>query len=83
MLLIYLFSFWLHKCSVEADFLSNDRGCVTPKVLSNIASSIEENGSLDFELIEGFYGLPEELQDKVKQAIEQGEIDPSDVTVVS
>ena len=50
------------------------RGCVTPQVLENIRDSIEGN----YELVDGFDDLPEELQDKVKRGIEQGHVDNED-----
>jgi hypothetical protein len=56
---------------------------VTPKVISNIVSAIEENGSPNFEMLDGFDDLPEDLQDKVKKAVEDGDVADDDKTDVS
>jgi hypothetical protein len=55
---------------------------VTPKVISNIGDSIEENGSPNFEMLDGLDELPDELQDKIKKAVEEGEIPVEDRTSV-
>ena len=59
------------------------RGCLTPKVIANIHDSIDEEGNLNFELLDGFDELSAEVQDKVKKTIESGELDEADKTVVS
>jgi len=49
---------------------------VTPKIISNIISSLDESGSgeRDFTLLDGFDDLPEDFQKRVKEAIEQGHV---------
>ncbi|KAH8695491.1 poly polymerase and DNA-ligase Zn-finger region-domain-containing protein [Talaromyces proteolyticus] len=56
-------------------------GCVTTKVISNIVSSLGDGDEPDFDLLDGLDELPEEEQDKVKQALKDGDIDESDRTV--
>jgi hypothetical protein len=48
-------------------------------VLANIKDSIDG----DWELVDGLDELPEDLQDKVKRAIEQGHVDDADWLHVS
>lgn len=50
------------------------RGCVTPQVIHNWA----ETSGLDMELVDGYEDLPEEVQQKVKRALEQGHVDDED-----
>ncbi|KAI7277127.1 hypothetical protein KC335_g127 [Hortaea werneckii] len=49
-------------------------GCVTPEVLHNW----HEKAEGDMELIDGYDELPEDAQDKVKRALEQGHVDDED-----
>ncbi|KAL9096681.1 MAG: hypothetical protein Q9165_001169 [Trypethelium subeluteriae] len=49
-------------------------GCVTPQVLENIKDTIDG----DYELVDGMDELPEEMQDKIKRAIQQGHVDDED-----
>ncbi|QKX62993.1 uncharacterized protein TRUGW13939_10161 [Talaromyces rugulosus] len=58
-------------------------GCVTPKVISNIGDSIDENGSPNFDVLDGLDELPEESQDKIKRAVKEGEVPVEDRTVVA
>lgn len=53
---------------------------MTPKVISNIAKSSEEEGLPPFGMLDGLDELPEELQDKIKKAVEDGEIPVEDRT---
>lgn len=53
---------------------SAGRGCVTPKQISNLKRDIEGDASL----LDGYDELPEEFQEKVVNAIEQGHIDDED-----
>lgn len=59
------------------------RGCVTPKVIGHILESLREmNGGkedkIDYTDLDGYDELPEELQDKVRRALEQGHVDDAD-----
>jgi hypothetical protein len=51
-----------------------NRGCITPPVLHNWW----EAAGQDFELIDGLDTLPEDAQEKVKRALEQGHVDDDD-----
>jgi hypothetical protein len=55
---------------------------VTPKVISNIGDSIDENGSPNFDVLDGLDELPKESQDKIKRAVKEGEVPVEDRTVV-
>ena len=50
------------------------RGCVTPKQISNLKDSIEGDPSQ----LDGYDELPEDVQEKLVRAIEQGHIDDED-----
>ncbi|KAI9693572.1 MAG: hypothetical protein M1820_009138 [Bogoriella megaspora] len=49
-------------------------GCVTPEVIGNIKNSIDG----DYELLDGLDELPEDMQDKIKRALQQGHVDDDD-----
>ncbi|KZF19705.1 zf-PARP-domain-containing protein [Xylona heveae TC161] len=49
-------------------------GCVTPSQIKNVSDAIEG----DFEQLDGFDEIPEDLQDKVKRSVEQGHVDNED-----
>ncbi|GAB7329565.1 hypothetical protein MBLNU13_g01326t2 [Cladosporium sp. NU13] len=49
-------------------------GCVTPPVLHNWWEAAEH----DFELIDGLDTMPEDAQEKVKRALQQGHVDDDD-----
>jgi hypothetical protein len=51
-----------------------NRGCITPYVLNNWWETAEKN----LELIDGYDELPEDAQEKVKRALEQGHVDDED-----
>jgi hypothetical protein len=51
-----------------------NRGCITPPVLHNWW----ESAGQDHELIDGLDTLPEDAQEKVKRALEQGHVDDED-----
>lgn len=53
---------------------TRNRGCVTPPVLHNWWEAAEH----DFELIDGLDTMPEDAQEKVKRALEQGHVDDDD-----
>lgn len=59
-----------------ADFT---RGCVTPEVLKNVEQALDG----DFELLEGFGDLDEDLQEKVMRAIAEHHVDDDDWRGVS
>ena len=60
-------------CSLVAS-----RGCVTPKQITGVKSSIEDN----LDLFDGFDELPNDLQEKVKTALADGHIADDDWTGV-
>lgn len=64
----------------EFNFKTNNspRGCVTPPVLHNWWESAGE----DFELIDGLDTLPDDAQEKVKRALQQGHVDDEDFSGV-
>lgn len=63
------------------------RGCVTPKLVSNLNTSIEEESGegdeKDYTAIDGYDEIPEEDQEKVRGALEQGHVDDDDWNGVS
>ena len=59
--------------------LTCHRGCVTPEVVNNW----RENSGMDMDLVDGYDGLPEWAQEKVKRALEQIHVDDDDWNGVS
>lgn len=59
-----------------------NRGCVTPKLISNMVQSLEDDGNAT-EDIDGFDEISSEFQDKVRGALEQGHVDDADWKGVS
>ena len=57
----------------------NGRGCVTPKQVENLKESIENN----VDLFDGYDELPENIQEKMRRALEQGHVDDEDWKGVS
>ena len=55
------------------------RGCVTPKQVENLKESIENN----VDLFDGYDELPEDIQEKMRRALEQGHVDDEDWKGVS
>ncbi|KAL4945467.1 hypothetical protein BDV06DRAFT_184662 [Aspergillus oleicola] len=53
-------------------------GCVTPKVISNINDLIGEGDDRDLDMLDGYDELPADLQEKIKEALEQGHVDDAD-----
>lgn len=49
-------------------------GCVTPKQIENLKTSIEN----DLDLFDGYDELPEDAQEKMRRALEQGHVDDED-----
>lgn len=58
----------------ESSIVNYVRGCVTPEVLHNW----HEKAEGDMEMIDGYDELPEDAQEKVKRALEQGHVDDED-----
>lgn len=56
-----------------------DRGCVTPKQIDNL---IESSGG-DTDMVDGFDELPDEYQEKIKYALENGHVHDEDWNGVS
>ena len=54
-------------------------GCVTPQQIENLNSVIEG----DLDLLDGYEDIPEELQQKVSQALLDGHVDDADWNGVS
>lgn len=50
------------------------RGCVTPAQIGNLGDALEG----DIEMLDGYEELPEDCQQKVKRAIDQGHVDDED-----
>lgn len=55
------------------------RGCVTPVQIANMKAKIEDN----LEYLDGYEELPEDLQEQVRRAMEQGHVDDEDWNGVS
>ncbi|KAJ6083005.1 hypothetical protein N7467_007140 [Penicillium canescens] len=55
-------------------------GCLTPRMISNMQESLKIDGSdgYNFEQLDGFEDLSEELQDKIRNAVETGHIPDED-----
>jgi len=64
----------LHTHLVDMSLTRDSRGCVTPKVISNM----KDESNMDPELIDGYEDLDEENQAKVMRALEQGHVDDAD-----
>lgn len=55
------------------------RGCVTPRQILNLKEAIEDN----LDLFDGYDELPEDIQEKMRRALEQGHVDDEDWKGVS
>ncbi|GKZ29918.1 hypothetical protein AbraIFM66950_006979 [Aspergillus brasiliensis] len=53
-------------------------GCVTPKIIANMIETVGEEGERDWSALDGYDELPEDLQEKVRRALEQGHVDDED-----
>jgi hypothetical protein len=62
----------LHLISFTTDLIS--RGCVTPSVIHNWWEEAEH----DLDRIDGLDEVPEEVQETVKRALQQGHVDDED-----
>ncbi|KAI9844005.1 MAG: hypothetical protein M1837_005940 [Sclerophora amabilis] len=49
-------------------------GCVTPAQIKNIKDSIEE----DLDLLDGYDEVPNDLQERIRRALDQGHVDDAD-----
>lgn len=58
------------------------RGCVTPKLISNMAKTFEEDGD-SVEDLDGFDEISEDNQQRIRKALEQGHVDDDDWKGVS
>lgn len=62
--------------------LISPRGCVTPKLIGNLNEAIDEEGGdgeeKDYSVIDGYEDLSDELQEKIRGALEQGHVDDED-----
>lgn len=50
------------------------RGCVTPKQIANLTEAIED----DFDNLSGYDDLSEDLQEKIKKAVENSHVADDD-----
>ncbi|KAJ5760509.1 zf-PARP-domain-containing protein [Penicillium odoratum] len=72
--------FWRHWQSYGGNLIIL-RGCTTPRVLENIRTGWEDScsdGKSDYTLLDGYDELPEEFQEKIRRALENGHIDDAD-----
>ncbi|KAL4870932.1 hypothetical protein BDV12DRAFT_164939 [Aspergillus spectabilis] len=53
-------------------------GCVTPKIISNVIDLVGKGDDRDLDMLDGFEGLPSELQEKIKKSLDQGHVDDED-----
>lgn len=68
------------------EILTLSRGCTTPKVIEHIVEAWEsmcDSEDKDYNLLDGYEDLPEEYQEKVRKALEQGHVDDADWKGVS
>lgn len=50
------------------------RGCVTPKQIANLKDAIDD----DATELDGYEDLPEDFQDKVRMAVQEGHVADED-----
>lgn len=50
------------------------RGCVTPKQIDSLKTAVED----DVSMLDGYEELPDDLQEKVKLALENGHVADED-----
>lgn len=64
--------------------LTSFRGCLTPKQIVNVTKELTtDSGDIDFSLLDGFNELTDELQEKVRKAIEVGHVEDEEWNGVS
>ncbi|KAJ5792754.1 uncharacterized protein N7503_008732 [Penicillium pulvis] len=70
---------WVDGEKIQA-YMWRHWGCTTPRVLENIKTGWEEmcDGKPDYSLLDGYDEIPEEFQEKVRRAVENGHIDDED-----
>ncbi|KAJ0423733.1 hypothetical protein BJY00DRAFT_278195 [Aspergillus carlsbadensis] len=59
-------------------FMWRHWGCVTPKMISNMIEAVGEGDDRDLDLLDGYEDLPQEHQEKLARALDQGHIDDDD-----
>ncbi|KAL3496854.1 hypothetical protein BJX62DRAFT_193079 [Aspergillus germanicus] len=59
-------------------FMWRHWGCVTPKMISNMIEVVGEGDDRDLDLLDGYEDLPQEHQEKLARALDQGHIDDED-----
>lgn len=69
-----------HLVFSEANDLQ--RGCTTPKQISNLRDEMEGDED-NYDLLDGYDELPSELQEKVRVALKQGHVTDEDWKGVS
>ncbi|KAJ6096265.1 zf-PARP-domain-containing protein [Penicillium sp. IBT 16267x] len=70
---------WIDTEKIQA-YLWRHWGCATPRFLENIKRDWEEmcDGKPDYSLLDGYDELPEESQEKIRRALDNGHIDDED-----
>jgi hypothetical protein len=64
--------------------LTSSRGCFTPKQIVNVKKDLtEDSEDPDFSRLDGFDEMSEELQDKIRKAIEVGHVEDEEWRGVS
>jgi hypothetical protein len=63
----------------QSGLLIENRGCVTPQVIANLKTLIED----DVEIFDGYEDLPEADQEKIATAIKEGHVADEDWVGVS
>ncbi|KAJ5344205.1 hypothetical protein MYU51_003363 [Penicillium brevicompactum] len=56
-------------------------GCFTPRMVQNVVESIkdgDDDGALNYELLDGWEDLTNEYKDKISQTLERGHVDDED-----
>jgi hypothetical protein len=65
----------LNRCFSHHPLVADvNRGCVTPKVISNVNELIQG----DLEMLDGYEDLPAAEQERVERALKQGHVDDED-----
>ncbi|OJJ87470.1 uncharacterized protein ASPGLDRAFT_44023 [Aspergillus glaucus CBS 516.65] len=75
------FGTWVDTERIQA-FMWRHWGCITPKLIGNLNEAIDEEGGdgeeKDYSVIDGYEDLSDELQEKIRGALEQGHVDDED-----
>jgi hypothetical protein len=59
-------------------FMWRHWGCVTPKMITNMIEVVGEGDDRDLDLLDGYEDLPQEHQERLARALDQGHIDDED-----